>query len=463
MGQTSGGKDDLAGAGARSTRTQFFLPMLLIAATMLALPSTAAADCGVTETGIPEEAVVAIDPWGVRRAMAKSGIGVGGTYYGEFFANSGGVHQGGEYDGGLHLYLTADMHQLGLWKGLCFYVDGFQLHGVSITAANLGSLIPVSGIEATPATRLFEIWFEQFMLDKKLSVKVGQIAVDTEFMLSEGAAWLLSATYGWPPITAADLPNGGPAYPLSQPAVRIAINPNERFGLMAAVYNGDPAPGCEGDPQVCNNHGLEFNFNDPPLLFAEASYRYNQSRLPGTIKVGGWNHFDKFDHQRFDSGGGLIAVTGNPGRPLDHNWGLYGIIDQYVWRMPDSNDEPKGVAIFARFVGAPDDRNLVDFYTDMGITFTGMIPGRPDDALAIGFAYVGISDTVHAFDVDLGLPVARNYESAVEICYTMQIRPGWLLQPDFQYIWQPGGNVTDENGRRIDNAAVGGLRTTLSF
>jgi porin len=413
----------------------------------------------VTETGIPEGAIAAIDAGGVRHGLAKAGIGFGGEYYGEFFANSGGVKQGGEYDGALHLYLNADMHRLGLWKGLCFYVDGFQLHGVSITAANLGSLIPVSGIEATPATRLFEIWFEQTMFNEKLSVKFGQIAVDTEFILSEGAAWFLSATYGWPPITAADLPNGGPAYPLSQPAVRVALSPTDQLTLMAAVYNGDPAgPNCNGDPQRCNDHGLEFRFDDPPLLFAEAAYKYKS----GTVKLGGWNHFGTFENQRFDSGGALIAVTGNAGRPLDNNWGLYGVIDQWVWRMPGSEGS-KGVAVFARVMGAPDDRNLVDFYSDMGITFIGMIPGRPDDALAIGFAYVGISDTVHAFDVDLGLPVARNYESAIEICYTMQLKPGWTLQPDFQYIWQPGGNTVDDDGRRIEDAAVVGVRTVVSF
>ena len=145
------------------------------------------------------------------------------------------------------------------------------------------------------------------------------------------------------------------------------------------------------------------------------------------------------------------------GRPLDDDWGLYGIIDQLMWRLPGSED-PKGVGVFARFIGAPSDRNVVDFYADGGITFTGMIPGRSDDALAIGFAYTGISDQVHAFDVDSGEPVARNYEALIEICYTYQIKPGWTLQPDFQYIFQPGGNVPD-----VDDAAVLGARTSISF
>ena len=60
-------------------------------------------------------------------------------------------------------------------------------------------------------------------------------------------------------------------------------------------------------------------------------------------------------------------------------------------RCPRSKD-PKGVALFGRVVGAPSDRNLIDFYADGGITFSGMIPRRPDDSLAIGVAYTGISD-----------------------------------------------------------------------
>ena len=70
---------------------------------------------------------------------------------------------------------------------------------------------------------------------------------------------------------------------------------------------------------------------------------------------------------------------------------------------------------------------------------------------------------MHGFDIDSGAPVARNYEALLEICYTMQLATGWTLQPDFQYIWQPGGNVPDEDGRAVENAAVFGARSTMSF
>ena len=461
---------DLILAAHRAVGRQFTRAFLLMAAVcVLTLPSVARAECELTEaevghgvSGIPEDVIAPIDVFGVRRGLARHGIEFGGVYYGEAFANSGGFNQGGKYDGVLELYVKADMHKLGFWKGLCFHADGYQIHGQSITGDNIGSLMPVSSLEALPATRLFELWLEQHLFNDKLAVKVGQLAADAEFIISEGGGFFLNGTWGWPSITAADLPGGGPAYPLATPGVRVAITPSDATSLMIGVYNGNPAGDCEGDPQVCNKNGLDFNLDEPALLMIEGAYTYNPDGLKGIIKIGGWNHFDTFEHQEVDIGGNLIAETGQPGRPLDNNWGLYGIIDQLIWRVPGS-EEPKGVGVFARFIGAPKDRNLIDFYFDGGFTFSGMFRRRPDDAFAIGFAYTGIPDHVAAFDISSGEPVARNYEMLLEICYTMQLMPGWTLQPDFQYIWQPGGNVPDENGEVVEDAAVVGARTTIAF
>ena len=423
------------------------------------------AECGVTDSGNPDGVLTPIDVAHIRKSLADVGIGLGGSYVGEAFANTGGINQGSKYDGVLTLNLNADLKKMGLWKGLCLSASAFQIHGQSITVDNIGSLMPVSNLEATPATRLFELWVEQHMFDNVLAVKVGQLAADQEFILSNSYSYFLNGTFGWPEIAATDLPSGGPAYPLATPGVRVAIRPNEQFKLMIGVYNGDPAnPNCANEnPQVCNSDGLDFSLDSPALLMIEGSYKYNRSgQLPGTIKVGGWNHFGSFPDQRLDSDDLPIAASLNPGRPIDGDWAIYGIIDQLVWRVPGSEDA-KGVGLFGRIMGAPSAQNLVGFYAEAGITFSGMIPHRADDSLGIGFAYTGISDRVHGFDIDSGLPVARTSEAVLEICYTAQLKPDWTLQPDFQYFWQPGGNVTDENGRVVENAAVFGARTTLNF
>src|SRR5581483_7576288 len=126
--------------------------------------------------------------------------------------------------------------------------------------------------------------------------------------------------------------------------------------------------------------------------------------------------------------------------------------------------EPNGVGVFARVIGAPTEQNLVDFYADGGITFRGMIPHRSDDVLGIGLAYTGISSKAHDFDIDSGLPVARTQEVLAELCYAAKLKQGWTLQPDFQYIWQPGGGVPKPSGKgTVENAAVWGVRTTINF
>jgi len=214
---------------------------------------------------------------------------------------------------------------------------------------------------------------------------------------------------------------------------------------------------------VCDPAGLEFRLGDPPLLFAEGFYQYNQKKgLAGTIKIGGWNHFETFEDQRFDVNGFPIALTGNPGRPIGGDWALYALFQQLVWRQPGS-EEAKGITLFARVIGAPSAQNLIDLYLDGGVTFTGLIPHRPDDGLAVGLIYSGISEQVSGSDQDVGSQAVRDFELALEICYTAQLRRGWTLQPDFQYIVHPGGNVLNANGTEADDAAVFGVRTTLNF
>ncbi len=397
------------------------------------------ADCDVPEDGVAED-VVPVDVAGIRQSLAENGVALGGYCAAETFANpTGGFKQGATYDGVLELHLNADLKKLGLWKGLCFYTDAFQIHGRSITADYVHSLVTVSNLEATPATRLYELWLQQSLFNKHLSVRVGQLAADGDFFVLEGVDdWFLDGSWGWPSLFAADLPNGGPSYPLATPGIRVLFTPHENYGLKIALYNGVPAgPNCQGDPQVCDPAGLEFRVGDPPLLFAEGFYQYNQKRgLAGTIKVGGWNHFGTFEDQRFDVNGFPIAPTGNPGRPIQGDWALYALVEQLVWRKPGS-EEANGITLFARMIGAPSAQNLIDLYVDGGATLTGVIPYRPDDGLAIGLIYSSISE--QASDRHAGSQAVRNYELAFEICYTALLQRGWTLQPDFQYIVNPGG------------------------
>jgi porin len=138
-----------------------------------------------------------------------------------------------------------------------------------------------------------------------------------------------------------------------------------------------------------------------------------------------------------------------------------------LYRVAGTNDQ--GLSGFARAGGAPNDRNLINFYADGGLLYKGLAPGRPDDKVGIAAAYARVSDNARGLDADIGFfsgnpfyPV-RSSEAVIELMYQAQLKPWWRLQPDLQYVINPGGGVLNSDGSLRRNALVVGVRTLLNF
>jgi porin len=449
---------------------------------------------------LPALLIQMTDPGGLRTRLEEEGVQVTFTYYGDLFANpSGGVKQGPGYDGRFGTIIDADLEKLAGWSGMKFHASFHQIHGSEFSANNLENLMTVSGIEAPLSTRLFNLWVEQ-KLGSDVNLRIGQFTAGQEFLVSQNASLFVNATFGWPVLTAQDLPSGGPSYPEATPGVRLAFTPNDQLTIKAVIFSGDPAgPGAD-NPVERDPFGLAFRVRDPPLVIAELAYAYKQTKpgsgrenphqegmgartgqpqnldavpsgLPGTVKFGVWVHTGRFADQRFDAQGGRLAVSRGP--PLQHagNFGVYAILDQMVWRVPGGASD-RGLNFFLRVSAAPSDRNPIDLYADSGLTFKGPLASRPDDVLGLGLAFGRISPRAAAQDRDLvalsGTPMPiRDFEAAIELTYQIQVADGWAVQPNIQYIVHPGANVpnpVDPTGRSpIRDAAVLDMRTMLKF
>lgn len=410
------------------------------------------------------------DPTGSRKWLAQHGITYGLFYTGEALGNmSGGTRRGGLYEGKLEAYAAINFEKLAGWQGLSFFGNAFQIHRTSgMRGHHFNSLITISNIEAAPSTRLSELWLEQKFFDDRFGFRFGQLAADTEFFVSDYSKMFLSSD--WPTITGGNLPSGGPAYPLATPGMRLRFDPDKNRSALLALFNGDP-----GDQETINRTGTNFRVNDPPLLMGEIQYRYNQEKdasgLAGILRLGGWHHFGMFDHQRLDPSGVSLAhpLSNGVARQFRGATGIYGVVDQQIYR-PEGGGPDSGVSVFSRISATPSDRSLVNFFLDSGIVVSNMIPSRPDDKFGASFIYANISDQARAFDHDTiafsgtEQPV-RDYEITVELSYQAQIKPGWTLQPSFQYIFHPGGHAPDATNpkRPIRNGAVFGLRTTIAY
>jgi porin len=408
----------------------------------------------------------------------KYGIKFAATYIGEILGNvSGGLQQGAVYDGRLNLAVDIDFQKLAGVQGLTFHANMFQTHGDGLSRSYLDNYLVASGIEAEPSTRLYEMWFEQKWGDKdKYDIRAGQLAADTEFINSKYTDVFTNASLGWPAITSIDLPSGGPSPPLAALGARVRVNVNDNLTLVGGIFDGDAAGPGSGDPQLRDNAGINFRVNDPPLVLGEAQFIWNGEKgdpgLAGKFKVGGWRHFGEFSDQRFTAQGVSLADPTSSGMPanLSGDFGVYSVFEQRLYRV--GNDLDRGIGIFARVSVSPSDRNLIDRYADGGIEFVGLSDIRPKDKFGIAFGYAHVSSRAQALDADFQQVMGpswptRSFESLVTAVYQYEVRSGWTLQPNFQYIVHPGGGATDplgvNPGKPLKDAAVFGLRTVLKF
>jgi porin len=305
---------------------------------------------GVTQPSIATSLPGNGDPYGERRALAARGVTYTLYYTNDVLANvQGGNRRGAIDQGKFEGALTVDLGKAAALPGMSLFANGFAIHNTGrIRRDYVDGINTIAAIEAVPSVRLSEIWLEQKLLGGAASIRVGQLAADTEFFFSGLSSMFLQSD--WATIVAENLPSGGAAYPLSTPGVRLKYDPSANTSLLLAVFNGDPAGPGEDDPQVRNRFGLNFRVRDPAFVIGEAQFRTNTGKrdvgLAQTLKVGGWGHFGSFDDQRFANDGTLLADPAGSGEAARRrgNGGLYAVVEQQLYRPP-GGDAESGISL----------------------------------------------------------------------------------------------------------------------
>jgi porin len=95
---------------------------------------------------------------------------------------------------------------------------------------------------------------------------------------------------------------------------------------------------------------------------------------------------------------------------------------------------------------------------------------RTDDTVGIGMGYTHVSNRVAGLERDTTYYTGtatptQSGETYVEATYQYQVYPWLQLQPDVQYIFNPGGGVANPSvaGQNIKNELVLGLRANIAF
>ena len=395
-------------------------------------------------SSIMDQDLLAGDWDGFRKTLGDYGIKFSPTLTAEVFGNpSGGARQGVITDGLVNLPLDLDLTRIsnGAISDLTFHANAEYIYGPGLSQNFVGDFSNTSNIAGYNTVRLQELWAQKWFWEKRVSIKIGNMAVDTEFFQSPSASLFINGTFGAFTFVGNNVPNA-PIYPIASPGVRIQFLPTSKYYAMAGIYGQD----LNSDPSTNNQNGTRFSLTSSSgiLVMSEIGYLLNQSPndlgLQGTYRLGSFVHTD--DSTRFEDG-----TNGGT------NYGVYGVLDQQLYSKADNT-----ISFFVRSGGAPTNTNFVDYYVDSGFNFAGFIPGkgRENDVLGLAVARLHVSSDFSDSQVNAGGPSA-SAETVIEATYKAQLATWWSIQPDFQYIISPSGN------HGSPDAVVLGLRTSVAF
>ena len=402
---------------------------------------------------------------GARSKCCDRGVELFAGYTAEVWGNTtGGIKTGSVYTGLLDFGVNLDFEKLSGWQGATMGTTWLWLSGRDASEDLAGNFLTVSNIAGFNTLRMLDLWAQQELIDGKLSIRAGQITADSEFLISDYGSLFINGAFGWPPFAYMNLPNGGAGFPMGTLGTRIAWNPVDWFTFLTAGFQGNVF-----EPNI-NRHGFRWRLDEETgfTFMNEAQFRWGQAEeskiLPGTIKIGAW----------FQTGecADALAETTSSG-----NSGYYLVLDQMLFRessdgtlfpsicckptdcttfTSDTEKKDQGIGCFARVGCTPPDRNAVDFYFDTGLTYKGLIPTQDNDTVGLAFCCAKTNSKWQRPSPDVDFP-ANGSEMVLEATYQVELAPWMTLQPDIQYIINPGGQSS------IDNALVIGCRATVLF
>lgn len=384
--------------------------------------------------------------FGARPIIEDRGVSLFGSYTAEVWGNTtGGLRTGSVYTGLLEFGAEVDLEKLANWRGASLGTSWLWLSGRDASEDLVGNFLTVSNIAGFNTLRMMELWFQQNFLEDKISLRFGNITADSEFLVSDYGGLFINAAFGWPVLASMNMAAGGAAFPVGGLGARIELQPIDWMSFRSGVFLTNLIP------QNINRAGFRWDLNAKQAVtwMNEVCFSHGTDEksgvLPGFVKAGMW----------LQTGAETNALNPQSNLP---NTGFYLLADQMVLpeREVDGSIGDEGLGLFAGLGFAPPNRNVVDFYLNTGLNYKGLLPGRGGDTCGVAFGLASLSPGANGTLRDEGFsPQAA--EMVLEATYQCVLTPCCFIQPDIQYIINPGATAN------LADSMVVGLRLAVVF
>jgi porin len=362
-------------------------------------------------------------------ACAAHGSTLETGYIGDYFRNvDGGIRQDDAYLQNISLTFESQIPPILSSGSARMFAYALYNDDTMFSPPNVGDAQFVSNIDAPGALRLYELWYEQDI--GPLSARFGLYDLNSEFDVIETATLFLNGSHGIGADIGLTGVNGPSIFPATSLALRVQWSLSEATGLRYAVMDGIP-----GDPNDLDRTTIDLSSDDGALQILELTTRWRDSLQ---VTAGYWRYSADFDYvNRFDAMGNNLRGDGNQGWYLSADGQLF------------ATDASRAVNAFIRYGQANDAFNNFGDYLGAGFVINSPF-GENDGQLGFAIASAGTSNQLRQL-----VPGTPDRETSLELTYSFQVTPWLRLQPDMQFVINPGASPT------LGDAWVLGLRVEI--
>ena len=344
---------------------------------------------------------------------------------------SGGIRNGSAYLQNVDAVFTFDLGRIiGSGAGSLF---AYLLWNDASTFSDRypGDAQGVSNIDAERALRLYEFWY-QHPFTQGLNLKIGLYDLNSEFDAVDASALFLNSSHGIIPTYSQTGESGPSIFPVTSLSARLQWKFGKGNLLRYAILDAVP-----GDPENPSATAVKLSSREGVLHAVEYNLDFSNALRLG---LGAFSYSAEFEAIReSDAVGNALKRSGNNG------W--YGFAEGTA-NFGAANRQT--LSAFIRYGAANGALNPFDRYIGAGMMMSGFVPQRPDDQIGVSVAMARCGADFRAANN------AQSHETAFEFTYVLPIADRLQIQPDLQYILNPGAD------RTLENALVIGVRMELN-
>jgi porin len=266
------------------------------------------------------------------------------------------------------------------------------------------------------------------------AIKLGLIDLNSELDVNETGLLFINSSHGIGPDFSQVGENGPSVFPVTGLGTVMRWDYTERVQLRLAAFEG-----TVGDPTHARRTTIDLEGDEGTLLVTEVTLRPTEANRS---IIGVWRHT-----------GRSTDFTDEEVLRRTESLGAYALTEGTLMERGES-----ALTGFLRIGFADSDVHQISRYVGAGLVWSGPMlagPGR-EEQLGLAVGSVTNGDAFRHAQSALGLAHERR-ETAIELTYRVQALSWLALQPDLQYIINPGTDPT------LDSAWVVGLRFELSW